>query len=120
MFGNWEFSIQKHDAMHDVFVYMSRVDADRNIVWLTHNNTFKKTKEIVTMTELEDLYLCRVPEDALQSLADKLASIGYKPEKGKLEGVLEAQTKHLEDMRRIVFDDREPRIEQNIIDERPY
>jgi len=40
----------------------------------------------------------------LQSLREALDSLGVQPKnESKNEGILEAQTKHLEDMRRLVF-----------------
>ena len=41
--------------------------------------------------------------EALQALADELSHVGYKPQKGFIEGKLTATEKHLEDMRRLVF-----------------
>ena len=41
--------------------------------------------------------------EALQALADELAHVGYKPQKGFIEGKLNATEKHLEDMRKLVF-----------------
>ena len=45
-----------------------------------------------------------LPEE-LQMLADELNKNGFKPQKGFLEGKLEATDKHLEDMRKLVFKD---------------
>lgn len=44
---------------------------------------------------------------ALQAFADALDKMGIKPQKGFIEGKLAATEKHLEDMRRLVFDDKE-------------
>ena len=41
--------------------------------------------------------------EALQALADELALVGYKPQKGFIEGRLTAIENHLEDMRKLVF-----------------
>ena len=41
--------------------------------------------------------------EALQALADELAKVGYAPQKGFIEGKLDATEKHLEDMRTLVF-----------------
>ena len=41
--------------------------------------------------------------ETLQAFADELAYIGIKPQKGFLEGKIEATEKHLEDMRKLVF-----------------
>jgi len=43
--------------------------------------------------------------EQLQTLADELDKIGYKPQKGFMEGKLLATEKHLEDMRDLVFKD---------------
>lgn len=43
--------------------------------------------------------------EALQALADELARTVYKPQKGFIEGKLDATEKHLEDMRKLVFVD---------------
>ena len=43
--------------------------------------------------------------EQLQALADELDKIGYKPQKGFMEGKLSATEKHLEDMRDLVFKD---------------
>jgi len=45
--------------------------------------------------------------ETLQNLADELNNMGIKPQKGFLEGKLEATDKHLEDMRRLVFKNNE-------------
>lgn len=42
-------------------------------------------------------------DEQLQLFADALDKSGYKPQKGFLEGKLEATSKHLEDMRSLVF-----------------
>lgn len=41
--------------------------------------------------------------EMLQSFADALNEQGYKPQKGFIEGKLQATEKHLEDMRTLVF-----------------
>lgn len=45
----------------------------------------------------------KLEPEALQALADELARTGYKPQKGFIEGKLDATEKHLEDMRKLVF-----------------
>lgn len=40
--------------------------------------------------------------EALQALADELANVGYKPQKGFLEGKLEATERHLDDTRTLL------------------
>ena len=45
----------------------------------------------------------KLEPEQLQALADELSMVGYKPQKGFIEGKLEATTKHLEDMRSLVF-----------------
>lgn len=40
--------------------------------------------------------------EALQALADELAQVGYKPQKGFIEGKLEATERHLEDTRKLL------------------
>jgi len=49
--------------------------------------------------------------EALQALADELARTGYKPQKGFVEGKLNATEKHLEDMRKLVFTTTQKEIE---------
>ena len=44
--------------------------------------------------------------EQLQALADELDNIGYKPQKGFIEGKLLATETHLEDMRKLVFKDK--------------
>ena len=44
-----------------------------------------------------------LPREALQAFADSLDQMGIKPQKGFLEGKLQATEKHLEDMRDLVF-----------------
>ena len=40
--------------------------------------------------------------EALQALSDELARVGYKPEKGFVQGKLEATENHLKDMRTLL------------------
>lgn len=47
------------------------------------------------------LYL---PDELLILLPDALAKRGFKPQKGFLEGKLEAASAHLDDMRKLVFE----------------
>ena len=44
--------------------------------------------------------------DFLQGLCDALTEVGYRPNSDKIAGKLEAQGKHLEDMRSLVFKDK--------------
>lgn len=41
--------------------------------------------------------------DMLQQFSDELSKNGFKPQKGFIEGKLDAVEKHLEDMRTLVF-----------------
>lgn len=45
----------------------------------------------------------RFTQEMLQDFANALDKMGIKPQRGFLEGKLEAQEKHLEDMRTLVF-----------------
>lgn len=49
----------------------------------------------------------RLSPEQLQAFADELSLIGYKPLKGFIEGKLDATEKHLQDMRRLVFEEKE-------------
>lgn len=56
------------------------------------------------MTNVEPTFT--LTREAAQSLAEELAALGYAPRGSKLEGLYEAQSKHLEDMQRLVFEKR--------------
>lgn len=54
----------------------------------------------------------RTSKSLLKALAEALSKEGIKTENDhKIQGILEAQSKHLEDMRDIVFKNYKPRIE---------
>lgn len=50
-------------------------------------------------TQIEDKPTLSLNPESLQAFADALAEVGIKPQKGFLEGKLEATENHLKDMR---------------------
>lgn len=55
---------------------------------------------------VEDKPTLRLDDDMFMALVDAIHNNGYKPREGKYtEGKLEATEKHLDDMRKIVFED---------------
>lgn len=55
--------------------------------------------------------MLRIPEDAAQELMDCLWAVGIRPTEGSgSAGAMAATQKHLEDMRRLVFELPAPRI----------
>jgi hypothetical protein len=102
MHEDWEVLIQDEQGTiyKNIFVYRRR-DFDNSIQVLNSNgnevNTFEGGVPIPPTM--------RITREMLQKLADALDTNGFKPQKGFLEGNLEATKGHLEDMRRLVFKD---------------
>lgn len=66
----------------------------------------KGGEEAVTITDgsviRDDIYFCRISDEALKPFADKLSALGIKTDDDhKIAGVLEATKYHLEDMRKL-------------------
>jgi hypothetical protein len=66
----------------------------------------KGGEEAVTITDgsvvRDDIYFCRISDEALKPFADKLSALGIKTDDDhKIAGVLEAAKYHLEDMRKL-------------------
>lgn len=63
--------------------------------------------KIITKKEFEDNNdikpFAYLPDGCLQLLVDEAGGLNIKPRQGFLEGKLEATDKHLEDMRKLVF-----------------
>ena len=85
--------------MIDIFV-LEKFPGTVNVL---HGDVFEKvenggqTKPTISLSHV-----------TIQQLVDELDKMGYKPQKGFLEGKLEATEKHLEDMRELVF--KKPRM----------
>lgn len=99
MFSEWKVKIVDvgYSFARDVYIFREThegtefLQADGNIK-LT-NTTLETPQPTI-----------RLDPEALQTLADELGRVGYKPQKGFVEGKLEATEKHLDDMRKIVFE----------------
>ena len=107
MTTNWQIRIvdKGYAFSRDVFIFRKLpggaefIQKDDTCVFIAEGSAIKPKAAI----ELE-------PEQ-LQALADELSKVGYKPQKGFMEGKLKATEKHLEDMRTLVF---KPSLDQSL------
>ena len=92
-------------AFQGVKVYVYRRDRDEiEVVEFGKETTLKKYKH----GECFDRPSFTLPRNLLKRLAEAIQNMGVQLDsQSKTEGVLEAQTKHLEDMRKLVFDKTE-------------
>jgi hypothetical protein len=60
------------------------------------------TEEVPTGSAIAPNPFTHFEPELLQKLADELSIIGYKPQKGFMEGKLEGTERHLEDMRKLL------------------
>jgi hypothetical protein len=72
-----------------------------------------ETKELKDFEEIPQEFIMKlsniIAQDFLQALAEALDKNGIKTDKdAKIQGLLEAQNKHLQDMRRLVFNKTQP------------
>lgn len=94
---NWTIRIidKGYKFTRDVYIFR-RVPGGTE--FLTGDNTLKTFKE----GEAVDKPTLELEPEQLQALADELAKVGYAPQKGFLQGKLEATEKHLKDMRTLL------------------
>lgn len=96
---NWQIKIRDvgYKTTRDLYIFRRAFNGETEV--MQPDGTIQKFKEgeaanVKPLLELE-------PE-MLQELADELAHNGYRPQKGFLEGKLEATTNHLKDMRTLL------------------
>lgn len=82
---------------YDVFVWIKSFDG--KITSIVDGGKRQETKDIGEIMKP----FCFLNPHLLQPLTDALSKLGYVPKAGFLEGKIEAQEKHLEDMRTLVF-----------------
>jgi hypothetical protein len=103
-------AISQDEYFDTVKIYFYHEYEDSDGIEIMHYNpengewTIKKMKR--GEKALPTLELPGIRDDMIQKLGDALNKFGYKPpEKMLIEGKYEAQSKHLEDMRKLVFKD---------------
>ena len=96
MFGEWKVKIidSGYKEEKDVFIFRRLGEGKM---------------EVLGNERIEDYGAIKKPtlqlnSEQLQKFAEALNEIGVKPQDGFLEGKLEATEKHLEDMRKLVFE----------------
>lgn len=100
--GEWQAKVVEGIGFligYELYLYR---DTPRGRQVLTHEGNVVTLKEGETTT---DLWFARFEDhEQLQALADAISAFGIKtPDNHHLEGLLDAQGKHLEDMRTLVF-----------------
>lgn len=98
---NWKIKIVDvgYKFERDMYIYYKMMD---NKIGVLHGDTIETFNSGDAIKPTLSL-----PPEALQELANALDAIGFKPKEGFLEGKLQAIEKHLEDMRTLVFEEKE-------------
>lgn len=104
---NWQVHIEYKPGMMHHFVYLSRKYRDR-IQFLTKGGEEQVETQIGERTT-DDPYFMMVEDDSiLYALGEAIAKKGYKaPDQHLIEGKLEATQAHLQDMRSLVFKNKQ-------------
>ncbi len=100
---NWQIKIIDKGYKYTRDVYIYRRSNHKTEVW--YGDKVTVYEEGASMSDMPSFSM--TPE-MLQDLSDALNNIGIKPQKGFMEGKLEATERHLSDMRELVF--KEPKI----------
>jgi hypothetical protein len=100
--GDWQAKIVEQFGWAGYELYLWRRSASGPKEALTHDGKLVELKEGLVDP---DTYFARFEDrEQLQALADAISAFGVKtPDNHHLEGLLEAQAKHLDDMRTLVF-----------------
>jgi len=98
MKDNWIIKIvdKGYKTSRDVYIFRRGLNGTE---FMRGDNTTETIADRGVAPEKPTLEL--EPEQ-LQALADELANVGYKPQKGFLEGKLEAMQDHLKDVRTLL------------------
>lgn len=106
-FGEWTARLAHRFDQLDIALYLY-MDTPQGRQVLTQDGILVTLKEGETNTK--DLAFATFKdEEALHALASALAAFGVKTDDDhKIQGLLTAQSKHLEDMRALVFKNRMP------------
>lgn len=105
-FGNWEVHLENRGWARETLIYLLRFNGKEEEL-LTHDGKTVTIQEGLMPVGWDDMYFARMTDDQLQALATALCDRGIKTQNDhELEGILEAQGKHLEDMRSLVFKDK--------------
>lgn len=99
---NWEIRIIDKGYEPDRSVYIYRLLYDGKIMTLDG-------KVYGAGDAVPDEPVMKLSPEQLQAFADELNAVGYKPQKGFIEGKLEATEKHLEDMRSLILKGQKPK-----------
>ena len=104
-FGDWEVKIEKRYNEMTNYVYLVQKGVDGKQL-LTKEGVIVKVKPGNAPTV--PLHFAEFDDAQLQAFANALADFGVKNNNdSKTEGLLVATERHLEDMRRLVFDSKE-------------
>jgi hypothetical protein len=97
IYDNWKVQIldSPGKAGKDIYIYCNNPDGTTDFLV---GNKIEKIKELGVATDKCKLFL---NTHILQELSDALNESGFKPQKGYLEGKLEATERHLEDIRKV-------------------
>lgn len=96
--GNWQVKIQELPGRYSKALHIWRKVGDK----YEHMQPNGEVKILEPAAYIAEPLLV-LDEQMLQSLAEELTGQGYKPKDlGKVEGLYEAQTKHLEDLRHLL------------------
>jgi len=110
MYDNFEFYIQTSPAEGIIEIFLIQKDNIKNTrTFLTYEDG-NFIAHVLPIGELGVKPLLRLPwmlsESFLQAMANKLSELGIRPEgKPVLENELTATKYHLEDMRKLVFEE---------------
>lgn len=97
---NWNIRIRDcgYKSTREVYIYRRGINGQ--IEYLQGDGIIKCFSE---GSAIDVKPVIELTPEMMQALSDELSSIGYKPQKGFLEGKIQATENHLDDMRKLVF-----------------
>jgi hypothetical protein len=98
MYNNWKIRIIDNPIKINRDIYIFRRQGNKYQI-LTQEGLIEKNEG----DSIDEKPIMELTPEQLQAFSDELSNVGYKPQKGFMEGKLEATEKHLEDMRKLVF-----------------
>lgn len=98
--NQWEITIKDtgYKVTRELYIFRRTHTGDTEV--LQPDGIIKTIKTGEAVSDIKPLI--ELEPEMLQSLADELSQKGYKPQKGYLEGKLQATENHLADMRKLL------------------
>lgn len=104
MFGDWKVQLLEEPGMVGYKLYLHSTTLNHQKQFLTKGGLEIETIEEAGVPVDKDLSFCHLNHDQLKAIVEAFSEKGFKTSNDhKIEGLLKATNKHLEDMRTLVF-----------------